>query len=66
MCGITQAHHYSSSSGLYIARHEHSALHYSADLDSCGAMPQDLDVAQAPPVMRHIIREPLQPAGLNL
>lgn len=29
-------------------------------------MPQDLDVAQAPTLMRHIISEPLEPAGLNL
>ncbi len=29
-------------------------------------MTEDLDVAKAPPVMRHIIRELLEPAGLNL
>lgn len=66
LCGITQARHSFSSSGLHIAQQEPSALHYSADLDSCGAIPQDLAVARAPPVMRHIIRGPLEPAGLNL
>lgn len=34
--------------------------------DSCGAMTEDLDVAKVPPVMRHIIRELLELAGLNL
>lgn len=29
-------------------------------------MQEDLDVAKAPPVMRLIIRELLEPAGLNL
>lgn len=49
-----------------IAQNEFSALHYSVDADSCGAMTEDLDVAKAPPVMRHIIRELLELAGLNL
>lgn len=29
-------------------------------------MPEDLDATKAPPVMRHIIRELVEPAGLNL
>lgn len=53
-------------SGPCAATDENSALHYSADMDSCEAMTEDLDVAKAPPVIRHIIRELLELAGVNL
>lgn len=41
-------------------------LHYSVDTDLCGVMTEDLDVAKAPPIMRHIIRGLLELPGLIL
>lgn len=50
---------------MNISKLIHDTLYCIIEETRCGEMPEDLDIAKAALVMSHIIRELLEPAGLN-
>lgn len=50
---------------MYFSKLSPDTLYCIIEQTACGVMLEDLDVAKAAPVMAHIIRELLEPAGLH-